>query len=131
MNKNFQIQDGVLFTFSDESVDMRGECELLSVELRPGSSPRIEMRWRIDRSNQMIEIIFESVDDFMVMGRDTEYPVDSGAMLAIAGFSNRDDYSPDGEFYVEPTRGMEYMSFVMDDMSAFLIKAESANMRRV
>lgn len=131
MNKNFQIEDGVLFTFSGESVDMRGECELLSVELRPGLSPCVEMIWGIDLSNRRIQIVFESVDDFIVKGRDTEYPVKSGAVLAIAGFSNRDDYSYDGEFYVEPTREMKYMSFVMDDTSAFLIKAESANMHRV
>lgn len=131
MKKNFNIKDGVLFELSSETIDLRSDCELGSVEIRPGESPCIEMRWRIDRSNQYIHIHFTSVEDFIVRGRHTEYPTQSGAMLAIAGFSNGAPCGGEDHFYVEPTQEMSYMSFVMDDMSIFLIKAQLASMRRV
>ena len=52
-------------------------------------------------------------------------------MLALAGFTNGSTFAPDGEFYVEPSPGVGYLSFLMDDMSAFLVEAGSATMRRV
>jgi hypothetical protein len=87
--------------------------------------------WRISGSNQQIKLVFDRVTDFIVKGRDPAYPVESGAMLALAGFTDGSSFAPDGEFYVEPSPGIGYLSFLMNDMSAFLVEAGSATMRRV
>lgn len=131
MNKNFNIKDGVLLECSGELFDLRGGCELIGVNFRPGKLSSVEMVWKVDRSNQQIEIDFKSVEDFIVKGRDSEYPLQSGTMLAIAGFSDGVSVGGEDHFYLEPSQEMSYMSFVMDDMSAFLVKAESVSMRRV
>jgi len=131
MRKNFSINYGVLFEFSGEIYDLRGSCELMGVSFRPGSISSVEMIWGIDSSNQQIVIKFTSVEDFIVRGRDSAYPLKSGTMLAIAGFSDGISVGSEDQFYLEPSQEMSYMSFLMDDLSAFLVKAESVSMRRV
>lgn len=126
MNRNFSIRDAVLFELSGEILDV---CELLSVGFRPGSFPTVEMLWRVGSSNQQLQIIFSQVQDFIIRGRDEEYPSQSGAALSIVGFSNGDPDLTEPELYVEPTHEMNYITFVMNDRSAFAIKAGSANMR--
>lgn len=128
MNRNFSIRDAVFFELSGETMDL---CELLSVGFRPGGFPSVEMLWMIPSSNQQLQILFSQVQDFMIRGRDEEYPLQSGATLSIAGFSNGDPDLTEPELYEEPTREMNYMTFVMDDRSAFAIKAATANMRRL
>ena len=130
MKKNFGIKDAVLFEWSGEIIDIRGECELLSVEFRPGNSPSVEIKWKIEQSNQQIHMIFNSVEDFIFRGRDTEYPLESGAMLLIAGFNDGVNRGSEDQFYVEPTQEMNYMSFAMDDRSVILVRADSVIMRR-
>lgn len=131
MKKNFVIKDGVLFEFSGEVLDLRGDCNLVSVEFQTGVSPCVRMHWGIQGSNQQIQILFSSVEDFIVIGRDPEYPPESGTMLKVAGFSSGTSGVDEGEFYVEPTQEMNYMSFVMDDISSFLVKADSISIRRL
>lgn len=131
MKKNFNIRDGIIFEFSQEILDMRGGCELISVTFCPGNSSTVEIKWKIERSNQLVYIIFSSVEDFIVRKRDAEYPLESGAMLAIAGFRDGVSCEREDQFYLEPTQEMNYMTFFMDDMSAILVRADSAIMRRV
>jgi hypothetical protein len=130
VKKNFVVKDAVLFGFSGEMIDLRGDCELASVNFYPGKSPSVEVKWDIQRSNHQVHMIFSSVEDFIVRSRDVAYPAESGAMLAIAGFSDGVSCGSDDQFYVEPTQEMNYMSFVMDDRSVILIKAGSAIIRR-
>ncbi len=131
MKKNFYIRDGVLFGFEGELIDVRRNCELISVKFCPGKSPSVEIKWKVEHSNQQVHMIFSSVEDFIVGGRDTAYPVESGAMLAIAGFNDGVSRGSEDQFYVEPMQEMNYMSFVMDDRSAIFVRAGSANVRRV
>jgi hypothetical protein len=131
MNRNFAIKDAVLFEFLGEVLDLRSECELASVHFQPGIVSSVEMLWSISGSNQHLQILFTQVHCFLVKERDQEYPLQSGVTLLIAGFSSRNlpDFQP--ELYVEPTYEMNYMTFVMNDSSAFLIKAESGVIRRL
>jgi hypothetical protein len=129
MKKNFSIRDGFLFELSDGILDVRGECSLSRVEIYPGSHPAAELIWDIDGSNQILRMSFTGLEDFVIKGRDKDYPFQSGVTLKVAGFSDGSGFV--GELYVEPTKVMSYISFVMDDMSAFLIKADLANVRRV
>ena len=131
MKKNFNIKDAVLFEFSGDMIDLRGDCELISVDIRPGHSSTVEIKWKVDDSNQQIHVIFNYVKDFIVRGRDTDYPLESGTMLSIAGFSDGISRENEDQVYSqEPTREMNYMSFVMDDWSAILVRADSVIMRR-
>lgn len=131
MKKNFDIKDAVLFSFSGDQIDLRGDCELESVSFFPSNNPIVEIKWNIENTNHKLNVKFISVEDFIVRSRDESYPPECGTMLAIAGFSDGISCGSDDEFCIEPSQGMNYMSFVMDDQSAFLIKAGSAIMRRV
>lgn len=130
MNKNFSVRDAVFFESSDDTFDIRGDCELIEVQYRPGISASVEMIWKIRNSNQHLQMLFTEVRDFIFRGRDTDYPAQSGTMLGIAGFSGR-DIDETLTLYVEPEHDMSYMTFVMDDMSAVLIDAEKAVLRRL
>ena len=131
MNRNFCVVNGVFFFFAGIEIDVRGTCRLLSVHFRPGASATVEMVWAINSSNQHLSMTFANVDDYIVRGRDFEYPAESGTQLAIAGFSDGVSCSADDMFYVEPTPEMSYMSFVMDDASIFLVKSQSSEIRIV
>ena len=131
MNKNFAIKDAVIFEFGAEIIDLRGDCELVSVNYHPGEDSLVKLKWSIDGSNQNIEMVFSAVENFMIKGRDSAYPQQSGVMLAIAGFTDGTSCGGDDKFYLDASQEMNYMSFLMDDMSTFLIKSESATIRRV
>ena len=128
MKKNFAIRDAVVFECSDKKFDLRGDCSLVSVEFYPSFSSSVEIKWKVEQSNHHIFMMFSSVEDFIVRGRDSEYPPESGTMLAIAGFSDGAPCRGGEQLYVEPTQEMNYMSFVMDDMSAIFVKAGSVIM---
>lgn len=130
MKKNFSVKDAVFFEFAGETLDARGDCELLSVEFRPGAAASVEMNWRVHGSNRPLQILFSQVNNFVIKGRDEEYPLQSGVTLGIAGFSCV-SLSADLELFVEPTPEMNYMTFVMDDESAIFIEAETAVMRHL
>ena len=131
MKSNFVIEDAVRFVLPDESVDLRGECDLTKVSMLPGNSLRVELVWNIRGSNQQVTIDFREVTSFIVSGRDDAYPFESGTTLAIAGFTDASSFDPDGEIFCEPTQAIAHMSFIMADKSAFLIKAASATLRRM
>lgn len=128
MIRNFSIRDGVIFSFPQE-IDLRGNCELLSVTKFFGSEPSVEMDWNIIRSNRGLRFKFTGVVDFQVTGRDSDYPYDSGITLGISGFCKPSSNIAESEFFVEPSKNQDYLGFVMDDKSAFLIKSGSGYMQ--
>lgn len=128
MNRNFSIRDAVFFELSGEVLDV---CELLSVGFRPGSFASVEMIWGIARSNQQLQILFSQIQDFIVRGRDEEYPGQSGSSLGIAGFSDGNPDPVEPELFLEPAQDNNYMTFVMEDRSAFAIKAGNAIMQKL
>jgi hypothetical protein len=131
MNKNFTIKDAVFLQFDNQLIDLRGECKLQKVIVFPGKSSSIELRWDIDHSNQQVQILFNYVSDFLVTARDREYPAECGSTLAILGFCDGAWPKSEDTLYIEPTFEIDYMSFIMDDRSAYLIKADSAFVRLV
>ena len=128
MNRNFAITNAVFFEFCGETIDAR---ELLLVRFQPGQVPAVEMLWKIQGSNQQIEVVFHQVTDFKISGRDEGYPPESGAMLGIAGFSDGNPDTLEPELYLEPTSEMNYITFFMNDRSSISIKANAASMRRL
>lgn len=128
MNKNFSIEYAQCFVVSDERSDVR---ELLSLRFQPGPSASIEIIWALCGSNERAQISFSNVHDFVVKGRDQEYPIESSAMLKIVGFSNGRLDAADQELYLEAVTDVDYMTFIMDDASAILIRAETAILQRV
>lgn len=131
MKKDFTIKDAVFFEIQDETIDVRGDCRLISIAFLPGDTSSAEIRWAIQNSNQQLHMKFSLVEDFIVSGRDAEYPASSGSVLAIAGFTGGLEAVGDGQFYVEPTEDRGYMSLSMNDGSAIFVKAESVIIRRV
>ena len=123
------IRDGVIFSFPDQ-IDLRGDCELVSLTRYVGLHSSVELDWKINGTNQALQIKFSEVEDFQVNGRDLEYPYESSATLGIAGFCQGLALEHDAELFVEPSEEMNYLAFVMDDHSAIFIKAASAYMRR-
>lgn len=128
MNTNFSIKDGLFFVLSGEVLEIP---QLVSVEFRPESVPSLDMIWRIDRSNEQVGIFFRGVRNFVIRGRDDEYPPGSGSLLKIAGFSGSVTNFDETELYVEQSNEMDHMTFVMRDTSAFLVKCENATMQRL
>lgn len=130
MIKNFSIRDAVTFDFPTE-INLRNNCELLSVTINVVSQPSVEMNWKIINTNRSLRIIFTGLEDFEVRGRDPEYPCKSARVLGIAGFCSKSTYTYDNDFYVDSDNEMNYLAFVMDDRSAYLIKSEKGQMEIV
>jgi hypothetical protein len=128
MNRNFSIRDAVFFELSGEALDVAG---LLSVGFRPGISASVEMAWQIAGSNRQLQILFGQVEDFIIRGRDEEYPGQSGSSLSIAGFSNGNPNPNEPELFLEATPENNYMTFVMGDRSVLAVKAAKADMRQL
>jgi hypothetical protein len=128
MIRNFTIRDGVIFGFPEE-IDLRGDCELSAVTRIVGPHSAIEMEWKIIGTNEILRIRFTGVENFEVRRRDEGYPFESAVTLGVSGFCRQFD-NAEADFFVEPSDEMAYLAFVMDDKSAFLIKADAGQMQR-
>lgn len=127
MNTNFDISDPVTFHIPNP-IDVRRECELLSVEQHFGFSREAKITWRILGSNNFLSFEFHEVFDFIALSRDLAYPPQSGISLAITGFCGPLS-SADSEFFVNARDQNDYLAFVMDDRSAYLISAVSCEVK--
>lgn len=130
MDKNFAITDAVLFDISGEIFDIRAQCQLLNIKFWPGSSSSLEMVWSIDGSNEQFSILFSQVQNFMIKERDEGYPLESGRMLKIAGFTQGHVNFQNCWLHPEQEDDADYLAFVMDDSTTILVKAGTANARR-
>jgi hypothetical protein len=127
MKCNFLIKDAVFFEVSGKVLD---KLNLVGIEVFRGTAQAVKTRWQVPCSNQQVIITFTEVTDFIVKGRDRQYPLESGIMLRIAGYSQGNIDEID-DLYITPSFDFAYMTFVMEDASAFLIKAETASLQRL